>query len=34
MPYERILREWRDLGYSDALMKKIFHQNAERILGL
>ncbi len=34
MPYERILRDWRELGYSDALMEKIFHQNAERILGL
>jgi uncharacterized protein len=34
MPYERILREWRELGYSDAVMEKIFHGNAERILGL
>jgi hypothetical protein len=32
--YERILREWRELGYSDAPMEKIFQQNAERILGL
>ena len=34
MPYERILKEWKELGYSDAVMEKIFHQNAERILGL
>jgi predicted TIM-barrel fold metal-dependent hydrolase len=34
MPYSRILKEWRELGYSDAVMEKIFHQNAERILGL
>jgi predicted TIM-barrel fold metal-dependent hydrolase len=34
MPYERILREWKELGYSDAVMEKIFHANAERILGL
>ena len=34
MPYARILREWQELGYSDAVMEKIFHQNAERILGL
>ena len=34
LPYERILREWQELGYSDAVMEKIFHQNAERILGL
>jgi predicted TIM-barrel fold metal-dependent hydrolase len=34
MPYARILKEWRELGYSDAVMEKIFHQNAERVLGL
>jgi predicted TIM-barrel fold metal-dependent hydrolase len=34
MPYARILKEWRELGYSDAIMEKIFHENAERILGL
>ena len=34
IPYERLLREWRELGYSDELMEKIFHGNAERILGL
>jgi uncharacterized protein len=34
MPYARILKEWTELGYSDAVMEKIFHQNAERVLGL
>lgn len=34
LPYERILREWKELGYSDDIMDKIFHGNAERILGL
>ncbi len=34
MPYARILKEWQELGYPDAVMEKIFHQNAERILGL
>ena len=34
LPYERIFREWKELGYSDAVMEKIFHRNAERILGL
>jgi predicted TIM-barrel fold metal-dependent hydrolase len=34
MPYARILKEWQELGYSEAVMEKIFHQNAERILGL
>jgi hypothetical protein len=34
MPYERILREWEELGYKDGIMEKIFHRNAETILGL
>ncbi|MFM0210731.1 amidohydrolase family protein [Paraburkholderia sediminicola] len=34
LPYERILREWRELGYSEPILEKIFHQNAERVLGL
>ena len=34
MPYARILKEWQELGYSDAVMEKIMHGNAERILGL
>ncbi len=34
MPYERILREWDELGYTEELMGQIFHGNAERVLGL
>jgi predicted TIM-barrel fold metal-dependent hydrolase len=34
MPYERILREWGELGYKAEIMEKIFHKNAERVLGL
>jgi predicted TIM-barrel fold metal-dependent hydrolase len=34
IPYPRLFKEWRELGYSDELMEKIFHGNAERILGL
>ena len=34
MPYARILTEWKELGYKDEVMEKIFHRNAERILGL
>jgi predicted TIM-barrel fold metal-dependent hydrolase len=34
MPYERVLREWEELGYPDAIMEKVFHANAERVLGL
>jgi hypothetical protein len=34
IPYPRLLKEWAELGYKDEIMEKIFHQNAERILGL
>ncbi len=34
MPYERVLREWDELGYSDEILNKVFHGNAERVLGL
>ncbi len=34
IPYPRLFKEWRELGYADELMEKIFHGNAERILGL
>jgi predicted TIM-barrel fold metal-dependent hydrolase len=34
LPYERILREWQELGYSDTVMEKVMHGNAERVLGM
>jgi predicted TIM-barrel fold metal-dependent hydrolase len=34
IPYNRLFREWKELGCSDQLMDNIFHGNAERILGL
>jgi predicted TIM-barrel fold metal-dependent hydrolase len=34
MPYERLFREWDELGYSDDIKERVFHRNAERILGL
>ncbi len=34
LPYERIFREWEELGYTDEVMEQIFHGNAERVLGL
>lgn len=34
LPLERILREWDDLGYSDDVMHKVFHANAERVLAI
>jgi uncharacterized protein len=34
LPYERIFREWDELGYKPEIMEKIYHGNAERVLGL
>jgi uncharacterized protein len=34
LPFDRLLREWDELGYSDETKERIFHLNAERILGL
>lgn len=34
IPYERLFREWNDLGLPDEVMEQFFHGNAERILGL
>lgn len=34
LPFERIFREWAELGYTDEIMEKVFHENAERVLGL
>ena len=34
LPYERIFREWDELGYAPEIMDKVFHKNAEDFLGL
>ena len=34
IPYKRILSEWNQMGYSDDMLEKFFHKNAETILGL
>jgi predicted TIM-barrel fold metal-dependent hydrolase len=34
MPYKRILEEWAGLGYDDDVLERVFHGNAERVLGL
>jgi predicted TIM-barrel fold metal-dependent hydrolase len=34
LPYGRIFREWDELGYKPEVMEKIYHGNAERVLGL
>jgi hypothetical protein len=32
--HARLLREWGELGYTDDIMERVFHRNAERVLGL
>jgi len=34
IPYKRILSEWDQMGYSDDMLEKFFHRNAESILDL
>jgi predicted TIM-barrel fold metal-dependent hydrolase len=34
IPHARLLREWGELRYSDDVMERVFHLNAERVLGL
>jgi uncharacterized protein len=33
LAYDRILREWDELGYDQTVMDLVFHANAERVLG-
>jgi predicted TIM-barrel fold metal-dependent hydrolase len=34
IPYARLLTEWSELALPDSVMEKVFHQNAEHVLGL
>jgi predicted TIM-barrel fold metal-dependent hydrolase len=34
IPYERLFKEWDELGFTDAFLEKFYHGNAERILDL
>ena len=34
IPYKRILSEWDQMGYTDDMLEKFFHRNAESILDL
>ena len=34
LPYDRIFREWEELRFTDEVLEKVFHLNAERVLGL
>jgi predicted TIM-barrel fold metal-dependent hydrolase len=32
--YERLVNDWRDLGYTDDILERVFYKNAERLFGL
>ena len=32
LSYERLVKDWRAEGYTDAVLDKVFHRNAERFL--
>ncbi|MFZ4649312.1 MAG: amidohydrolase family protein [Rubrivivax sp.] len=32
--YERLVSDWRELGYSEDVLERVFHRNAERLFGL
>ncbi|MEO8921449.1 MAG: amidohydrolase family protein [Caldimonas sp.] len=32
--YERLVADWKELGYSDAVLENVFHRNAERLFGI
>jgi predicted TIM-barrel fold metal-dependent hydrolase len=34
LPYARVIREWQELGLPDDILDRVFHGNAERVLGL
>jgi predicted TIM-barrel fold metal-dependent hydrolase len=34
LTHKRLFEGWAKLGYSDEVMDKVFHSNAERILNL
>ncbi len=34
IPYEKLHREWADMGWKDEILEGFYHGNAERVLGL
>ena len=32
LSYERLVEDWRNLGYEDEVLEKVFHRNAEAFL--
>ena len=34
LPYERLFKEWGEIGFSDSMLEKFYHGNAQALLGL
>jgi uncharacterized protein len=34
LPYERLFKEWGEVGFTDDMVEKFYHGNAEALLGL
>jgi len=34
LSYERLIKEWSEVGYPDDILERFFHKNAETALGL
>ncbi|NBU88418.1 MAG: hypothetical protein EBS16_04275, partial [Betaproteobacteria bacterium] len=32
--YERLVSDWKELGYSDDILERVFYRNAERLFGI
>ena len=32
--YERLVNDWKDLGYTDDILERVFYKNAERLFGI
>jgi predicted TIM-barrel fold metal-dependent hydrolase len=32
--YERLVKDWRELGYTDDILERVFHKNAEKLFGV
>ena len=32
--YERLVKDWKELGYTDDILERVFFKNAERLLGI
>jgi predicted TIM-barrel fold metal-dependent hydrolase len=32
--YERLVKDWQELGYTDDILERVFHKNAEKLFGI